>query len=591
MKDIPRPEHPRPDFLRRNWQNLNGEWAFEFDPNRSGVERVLFEQGRALNSSIILPFPPESDLSGIGDADFHECVWYKGTLHEGEGWRDGRVLLNFGAVDYAATVWVNGKRLPSLQRGEKGDGASAIRPDHSGGYTPFRLDITPNLVNGKNEVCMTVGDFNRVPLQPSGKQSTRLGSSGCHYTRVTGIWQTVWLEVVGRTYLQGLHVNPDPFTGQVEVTAMPGGDTEPAGIQVTISLNGREIASQEGTLRFPSSTLSIEVPEPEMWDIGRSVLYDLTVKLERNGRILDEVQSYFGFRDFHIEGNRFYLNGRPIFLRTVLDQGYYPDGIYTAPSEEALKKDIELSMSFGFDGARLHQKIFEPLFLYHADRLGYLVWGEHANWGLDLSRSEALLHFLPEWVEAVERDRNHPSVIGWCPLNETQRDQVSETVLAVYEATKRLDPTRPVIDASGYTQVRSDVYDVHNYNQDPEELKEQMRPLAEGAGEVWRNFPEHEVAYQGEPYFVSEFGGAWWSEKRGKGWGYGDRPKTKEEFLERYRGLTGVLLENPGVAGFCYTQLYDVEQEQNGLATYDREPKFDPAVIREYNQRKAEVEK
>lgn len=598
MDRIPRPEYPRPDFRRERWLSLNGEWALSFDPARSGVERVLFEQGRALDSSILVPYPPESRLSGVGALDFHECLWYKRTFDLPDAWKNGRVLLNFGAVDYAAYVWINGKRLPGLGQqggrylggGLQGGGALA---DHVGGYTPFRLDITPLLLACKNEICLMAVDMNRSPLQPRGKQSSRFESFGCHYTRVSGIWQTVWLESVGETYVSGLRIAPDALTGEVAVTVSPGGEMRPSGLEIIVSRDGKEVARAEGTLRCPSSTLTLKAPEPEVWDVGKGVLYDLLIRLGRDGKVLDEVRSYFGFRDFRIEGNKFLLNGRPLFLRTVLDQGYYPDGIYTAPSEEALKQDIEMSMALGFDGARLHQKVFEPLFLCHADKAGYLVWGEYANWGLDLRREEALLHFLPEWSEAVERDRNHPSVIGWCPLNETPREQISENVLAVYEVSKRLDPTRPVIDTSGYVQVRSDVYDVHNYNQNPEELRKQMEPLTTGEGEVWRNFPDHEMPYQGQPYYVSEYGGTWWSEKKkagGDSWGYGDRPRTKEEYIERYRALTGVLLDNPGVAGFCYTQLYDVEQEQNGLLTYEREPKVEPSVIKKINQRKAAVE-
>jgi hypothetical protein len=310
----------------------------------------------------------------------------------------------------------------------------------------------------------------------------------------------------------------------------------------------------------------------------------------------DQVRSYFGLRDisWH-DGLR--INGKKLFMRLVLDQGYYPDGIYTAPSDEELKADIERSLALGFNGARLHQKVFEPRFLYWADRLGYLVWGEHGSWGLAIDKPEALQIFLPEWSEIVERDRNHPAVIGWCPLNETRpgvchRGHKPEFVRTVYGITKKLDPTRPVIDTSGYVHVDTDLYDVHDYDQDPVTFRQRYQDFIQG--KVFVNYPQEEQ-YEGQPYWISEYGGIWWQPgapaEDKKAWGYGKRPASEEEFIERYRGLTSALLENPEICGFCYTQLYDVEQEVNGLYTYGRQPKFPQAAIRRLNSQPAAYEK
>lgn len=284
------------------------------------------------------------------------------------------------------------------------------------------------------------------------------------------------------------------------------------------------------------------------------------------------------------------INGKPVFQRLILDQGFYPDGIYTAPTEDELIADIKRSMDMGFNGARLHQKVFEPLFLYHCDRLGYIVWGEHANWGLNIARPEAWRGFLPEWREVLERDYNHPAIIGWCPLNETQKDQDRDLIRELADMTRSFDPDRIYIDASGWTHqdAVSDIFDVHDYDQNPETFRARYLPLEQGETITVFNLGKH----VGRPPFVSEFGGIWWNPAHPEGgWGYGNRPQSEEEFIARYRGLVTALLENRAISAFCYTQLTDVEQEVNGLYTYDRHPKFPPEVIRAINTQVATVEK
>jgi len=249
-----------------------------------------------------------------------------------------------------------------------------------------------------------------------------------------------------------------------------------------------------------------------------------------------------------------------------------------------LKKDIELSQAVGFNGARLHQKVFEPRFLYWADRLGYLTWGEFPSWGLDLTAPVTLERVLPEWLEAVGRDFNHPSIIIWTPFNETPRQQRPGQLRAVYLATRAADPTRPVHDTSGYVHVQTDIFSVHCYEGDTTRFREYFEPSRNG-GKIWQTRPENDSPYSGQPYIVSEFGGIWWNpgQQDGKAWGYGERPQAESDFIARYRALTGTLLGNPNMFGFCYTQLYDIEQEVNGLYTYDRKPKFDVEMIRRIN--------
>jgi beta-galactosidase/beta-glucuronidase len=287
-------------------------------------------------------------------------------------------------------------------------------------------------------------------------------------------------------------------------------------------------------------------------------------------------------RKVHIEGNKVFLNNEELYQRLVLDQGFYPEGIWTAPSDAALKRDIELSMKAGFNGARLHQKVFEERFHYWADRLGYLTWGESSSWGNDPNDLASARLFLAEWQEIVVRDRNHPSIIAWTPLNETvvfsNPRQHRRFHRDLYALCKDLDPTRPVNDTSGYIHARTDLWTVHNYEQDPDKLKTMLIPDRDKG--VWRNHPEQEVDYEGQPYLVDEFGGIKWIPEGRRAyadnsWGYGGAPQTVEEFYSRLKGQVDAILSQGHIGGYCYTQLTDVEQEQNGIYNYDRSAKFD----------------
>ena len=571
--NIPRPEHPMPQWERNDWLNLNGTWEFEFDFGVSAQERKLYESEKKLAGEIVVPFCPESKLSGIAYTDFINAVCYRKVVTLEEKDMTGRLILHFGAVDYEAFVYING----------------ILAGKHKGGYTPFSIDITEYVSEGDNTIFVYAKDDVRSGKQPKGKQASKYYSSGCDYTRTTGIWQTVWLEKLPENYIKDAKYYPDIHDGSLTVVGHTFGSGE---VTISASFDGKNVGTAKVKSRGGLFKAYIKLSELHFWEVGEGNLYDLEFIFGE-----DKVKSYFGLREVYLDGMKFMLNDKSVFQRLVLDQGFYPDGIYTAPTEEDLVKDIKLSLDAGFNGARLHQKVFEPRFLYHCDRMGYIVWGEHGNWGLNYHDGQAVEIFLNEWAEEIERDFNHPSIIGWCPFNETWgyiESRARNTLLStIYKYTKAVDVTRPVIDTSGNYHVVTDIYDVHDYEQNPEIFKAHYDVFASGGAlhdQVLVNHPSDYQKYSGEPVFISEYGGIQWNTNGNTGWGYGTAPKTPEEFIERYRGLTNAILDNPKFFGFCYTQLYDIEQEINGLYTYERIPKFDVSIFKKINSKKAAIE-
>ncbi len=576
-----RNEHPNPQFERDSWINLNGEWDFGFqrDSKRFKFSSDEARAAEIRNSNsythkINVPFCPQSVLSGIGYTNFINLAWYRKKV---EIKKNGKlVFLNIGAADYMTTVLVNGK--------------AAGR--HKGGYTSFKFDITQLVTDGENEIFILCEDDEKNPLICRGKQSEKRESHGCDYTRTTGIWQTVFLEYVPKNHIGNFKFYPDAADGSLTINADFEGCAD---FSCEVLYEGKCVAETKRKAADGNRFFNLKLSEKHLWEPGNGRLYTVIMHFGE-----DTVKSYFGLRDIKLDGFRFLLNGKSVFQRLVLDQGFYKDGIYTAPDDAAMINDIEISMSCGFNGARLHQKVFEPRFLYHCDRLGYMVWGEYPNWGLNYSDPQSVDIFLDEWREAVLRDFNHPSVIGWCPFNETWdykgKKQYNGLLSAVYRFTKSVDCTRPCIDTSGNFHVITDIYDVHDYSYDTKLFRSNYDKLMSD-GELYEhvlNDNPGRQKYRGEPVFMSEYGGIKWvSDQSIKSWGYGVDVKTPEEFLARYKGLTEALLENSRMLGFCYTQLYDIEQEQNGLFTYERKKKFDDGIyvkIREINTEKAAVE-
>ncbi len=573
---IPRNEHPNPGFYRENYIILNGEWDFDFDFGNSGIDRKLYKADTEFSKKINVPFCPESELSGIGYKDFIPAVWYKKIVNiTPEQIALGKAFVVFGAVDFHARVYVNGE----------------FAGEHFGGYTSFRIDATKFLKEGDNVITVYAEDDTRSTLQARGKQSELYYSHSCDYTRTTGIWQTVYMEFCPENYIKNYRVYPNIDAGTFTITADVAGEGEFA---VKAMWDGAPVGSTSAKVYGDTATVTVSLSEKHLWEVGKGGLYEL--ELTFGG---DKVKSYAGLREVKLADGVIKINGEPVFQRLILDQGFYPDGIYTAPSKEALKNDILLSMDAGFNGARLHQKIFEPLFLHYCDELGYIVWGEHGNWGLDWSQFESIRYFLLELEEEVERDFNHPALIGWCPYNETWdrdgRQQDDDTLRIVYRTIKNLDKTRPCIDTSGNYHVETDIFDVHDYEQDYKLFKEHYDALV--TENVLFDNHKHRQTWKGEPVFMSEYGGIrvelreFDENDREKAWGYGNAATSLEEFYERYDGLTTALIDNPKMLGFCYTQLTDVEQELNGIYNYDRTPKFDSSILRKINMKKAAIEK
>ena len=565
---LPRPEFPDPQFQRKDWINLNGEWEFRYDNELSGEEKEYFKADTEFDKKITVPFCPESKLSGIGNVDFIYGVWYRRTVEIPEKYQSKRVVLHFGACDYKTRVWIDGEFVG----------------EHKGGYLSFFFDITKYI--NKNSITITVfaKDDTRDPMQPRGKQCEKFHSCGCDYTRTTGIWQTVWLEATEKEYIKSFKFYPNAENGSLDIQGVVVGDGkfEAVAYYENKIMGAASAVSHGGTVN-----LHLDLKEKHLWSVGDGKLYDIELRF-----CGDTVNSYFGLRSVKIEDMKFKLNNETVFQRLVLDQGFYPDGIYTAPTEEDLIKDIQLSIDAGFNGARLHQKVFEPRFLYHCDKMGYIVWGEYGNWGVDHSQPESVYSFLPEWMSEIERDFNHPSIIGWCPFNETWdiagRKQYDDLLAVVYDVTKAMDTTRPCIDTSGNYHVKTDIFDIHDYEQDTRLFKERFDKLM-SEGTLFDNHRARQH-YNGEPTFISEYGGIKVNDGSTDSWGYGDDARDEAEVIARYKGLTEAILNNNKMLGFCYTQLYDIEQEQNGLYKYDRTPKYDISRFKEINTQKAAIE-
>jgi hypothetical protein len=541
-----RPEYPRPQLVRKDWLSLNGLWQFGFDDKNVG-ETEGWKTGKVFAERILVPFTFESSLSGIGKGnEVHERVWYRRAFEVPDGWKGKRVRLNFGAVDWEATVYVNGREVGK----------------HRGGYTPFSLDITDALTgSGPQELVVKVYDPSERNLegwQPRGKQK---GSEGIWYTRTTGIWQTVWLEPVADTHLAAVTMTPgvsESGAGTLTLSAVLPGNANGVAVEVTVGGKGAPV-TQTAPVADGRATVTLSVPNAKLWTPESPNLYDVTLKVTRNGKTLDEATSYTAFRSVGIAKGRLTLNGKPYFYRGVLDQGYWPDGIYTPPTDDAIRNDVEMTKQLGFNMARKHVKVEDPRWYYWCDRLGVAVWQDMPS-PTTLDSQAAKEAFRQEWTEAITATQSYPSVVHWIPFNENWGNPGAFQDEMV-DLTRRLDPSRPITDASGWTQRdKTDVIDAHNYSDSlmKEGVENPVKPKVVGEyGGVGLSVPGH-IWQEGRIYI------------------HAPDAKRMQEILRR---RTSQLFHAPNLSGYVYTQLTDVEQELNGLLTYDRELKTDVKAL------------
>ncbi len=581
--------HPRPQQARANWTDLRGSWGFAYDDGRQGLQEGWPERSEVFDRHIIVPFPPESPASGIGDTGYHPVVWYRRAFSTKLQPPNERLILHCGAIDYRAQVWVNGRLVAA----------------HEGGQTPFHADITNALVPGDTQVLVIhAEDEPRDLAQPRGKQDWLEEPHRIWYHRTTGIWQPVWLEVVNATHITGVRWTPNLDRGVLglEINLCREHD-RPLKARVQLSLHGRVLADDVYTVIGAQCIREIALtpagtgldPEQLFWAPAHPNLIEATIGILEGDEALDEIQSYAGMRSVSTGQGRFYLNNQPTYLRMALEQGYWPESHLAAPSDEALRREVELARELGFNGLRIHQKVEDPRFLYWCDRLGLLLWGEMAN-AYAFSR-DSVTRLTREWLEVVERDFSHPCIVAWVPINESwgvpnsrQDEAQRHFIQTLYHLTRTLDPTRPAIGNDGWEQMDTDIFGIHDYSFSGPTLFSRYGTHEAPAKTLQNVQPGRRVLSlngavpEGTPFMITEFGGISYRPQTGESWfGYGtvgDGPT----YLAKYKELVEAVLACAPIAGFCYTQFTDTGQETNGLLTESREHKLDPAVIRAINQ-------
>ena len=576
-----RTEYPRPQFQRDSWLNLNGTWKFAFDDKNIG-EKQQWSNEPSFTTDIQVPFTYETKASGIGEEAFHPYVWYQRTFEIPEEEIGKRVILRFQASDYVTKVWVNGKYIGN----------------HVGGNSSFNFDITDAIdYNEKNELVVKAEDSMSC-YQPRGKQRWKDENFGCWYVQTTGIWQSVWLEFLEEASIDNVKITPDVDTHSVNFDyTLNGSFNEDWYVETIISFSGERvkqfsITPDRSKMSFAVDLLS-EIHEWKVmhWSPQQPNLYDVTFRLYENGRLVDEVNSYFGMRKISIKDGQVLLNNVPIYQKLLLDQGYWTDTMLTPPSDEAMLEDIEKTIQMGFNGVRKHQKLEDERFLYWCDKKGLLVWSEMAA-TYEFS-DEAVDNFTKEWLEIIQQHYNHPSIVTWVPFNESWgvpnilKDKKQQAFTeSIYYLTKAIDPNRPVIVNDGWEHTVSDIIALHDYEEFGEAFLERYKDKNRIVNnEIPHNKGKYAFAegyeYKGQPVMITEYGGIAFNDE--SGWGYGNQVNTEEEFLTRYRNITDAIKSIPYISGYCYTQTTDVQQEINGLLKVDRTPKIELKKIKEIN--------
>lgn len=588
-----REEYPRPQLVREKWFNLNGRWEFAFDDLDQGMKEEWYLNDKQFDDEIEVPFVYQTEMSGIDSQENHEIVWYKKKFEVPEDFEEEKYLLHFGAVDFETKVFINGSMVG----------------EHVGGHTPFTFDISPFLKTDISEQTITVRVFDprydeRIPR---GKQTWQEEPHSIWYTNTTGIWQTVWLENVPKSYIENVYFTPDIDDGSVKLKVDVLNPSKHQHLMYEIKFKNELVASGKWDIHSPFNEVKIQLNQQNIyrssfhdngwnWSPEEPNLFDVRLKLYDKEEKTDEIESYFGMRKVHIEKGMVYLNNKPYYQKLVLDQGYWPESLMTAPTDEALKLDIELAKKMGFNGCRKHQKVEDPRFLYWADKLGFLVWGESPSAHYFSNKSVELVS--EEWEEIVKRDYNHPSIITWVPFNESwgigdvARDEKQQHyTLSLYHLLHSLDSTRLVISNDGWEMTVSDIAAVHNYQHGQVDEIEKFKKFKKDIGtkdailqsqSANRPIYADGFSHRGEPIMLTEFGGIGYKVGEQAGWGY-TTVASENEYISEYSRILKPVFESEIIFGFCYTQLYDVEQEINGILTYDRKPKCSLDKIKEIN--------
>lgn len=594
IHNIPRPEHPRPDFVRETFCNLNGVWQFAFDDADEGIAGGWMNPGHRLPLEITVPFAYQTKASGLGPTDaIHPVIWYRRAFTAPQEMAGKRVLLRFGAVDFECAVYVNGH----------------LAGTHKGGYTPFAFDITALLCEGENDLCLRVEDEPDC-TQPRGKQYWAEGLMGCWYTPVSGIWQTVYLEAVGEIGIKYIHITPDidkyMFTAEIALDKRP---VCPLDLELTVSFEGKmkrrvRVSCDDRITRVPVDLIvKADLDPVRLWEPGHPNLYDVRVRVLKEDAAVDTVDTYFGMRKVEVKEGKVYLNNSPLYQRLILDQGYWPDTLITPPSDEAIRLDLQYTLDFGYNGARKHQKLEDPRYYYWADRMGVLVWGEMPS-PYDYT-DDTVANLAQTMLGFIERDFNHPSIICWVPLNESwgvrniytdRRQQAAGRML--YHLTKAADGTRLCSSNDGWEQVTTDICALHDYAAEKDVMAAHFADRAEVEKHACDQRPAYantETPTGKEAFMVTEYGGIAFQNIGIQGemggmatWGYHDKVTDEEAFFARFAGVTEAIRELPYCQGYCYTQLTDVMQEINGVLTPDRRPKMDVKRFARLNGGKAE---
>lgn len=573
----------RPQFVRRQWCDLCGAWAFGFDDENQGLEKEYFKGLPETGLTIQVPFTYETPASGIHDENAHPVVWYERSFSAEKLDAQERYILNFEGADYRTDVWVNG----------------IYAGTHTGGTCRFSFDVTGSLREGENKLIVRCEDSFDT-RQPRGKQRWLKDSFGCWYVQTTGIWKPVWSEIVSDCRLDRVKITPDIDTESVRMDFDLLGDLRAMELETRITFKDIPVASARIGVTRPSVSLSMDMRcnafdfKLRMWSPNDPNLYDVEFVVYKNGREVDRVSSYFGMRKIEADEKGVRLNNTPLYQKLILAQNYWRNSGYTMPDADAALHDIAMTKAAGFNGMRIHQKVEDERFLTCCDMEGMLVWGEFPA---EYEYGDAgVRNLTDEWISAVNQQYNHPCIITWVPFNEswgipdvfTSREQQAFTK-GIYWLTKAYDPMRPVITNDGWEHTCSDIITLHDYDGEGAHMYQRY---CDGLQGILSNRVAHGqykfafaqgCQYAGQPIIMSEYGGI--AMARDEGWGYNGKVADEAALIKKYDDLTSTVKSIPNVCGYCYTQLADTYQEVNGLLDADHNPKVDLSKIFEINER------